>query len=84
MAEVRHVNRPFRVRIAVLDDSEALIHYTEPDSPNLTDSACDVAIHVTNKPIVVNLLRMLESIWQKAVPVERKLRGPTPARVVSV
>ena len=84
IAEVRHVDRPFGIGIIILDRSDALIHYVEPDSADLTTTAADVALHTTDPPVDKNFLHMFDSIWQNAVPIERKMRELRPASVVSV
>ena len=73
-AEVRHIDRPFGISIAVLDDSEARVEYFSPDSPELTTSAVDVALYTRDRPTATHLLHMLDPIWRDAVPIERQLR----------
>jgi sugar-specific transcriptional regulator TrmB len=83
VAEVRHVNRPFGIGIIIVDSSDALIHYVEPDAPDPTTGAADVAMHTTDLAVVKNLLGMFDSIWQNEIPVERKLRQFRHTRALS-
>ena len=52
------------------DDSEAIIHYIDPDSAELADSPADIALHITDRSVAQNLLRMLDSMWKHAQPIE--------------
>jgi sugar-specific transcriptional regulator TrmB len=72
MANVRLVNRPFGVGFVLLDDTEAMIHYIEPDSADLIDSPNDFALLTTDHSTVQNFLHMLDSIWKTAKPIKRK------------
>ena len=78
IADIRHTDRPFGLGIAVLDDSESIIHYIDPDSPDLTSSPTDIALHVTDRSVTLSLLQMLDSIWKRSEPVERVTRKLTP------
>jgi len=80
VADLRHLNRPFGIGIIIFDSSEALIHYIHPDSPDLATTAADVAMDTTDPSLVKNLLWMFDSVWQNAVPIDRKLRKITHAR----
>ena len=78
IADVRHMDRPFGLGIAVLDDSEAIIHYIDPDSAELADSPADIALHITDRSVAHNLLRMLDSMWKHAQPIETAMRKLAP------
>jgi sugar-specific transcriptional regulator TrmB len=75
MANVRLVDRPFGVGFVLLDDAEAMIHYIEPDSADLSDSPNDLALVTTDVSIAQNFLHMVDSIWKTAKPLKRKRRG---------
>jgi len=75
MANVRLVDRPFGIGFVLLDDSEAMVHYIDPDSPDLRDSPNDLALVTTDPSIAQNFFRMVDSIWKSAKPLRRKKRG---------
>jgi sugar-specific transcriptional regulator TrmB len=75
MANVRLVDRPFGIGFVLLDDSEAMVHYIDPDSPDLRDSPNDLALVTTEPSIAQNFFRMVDSIWKSAKPLRRKKRG---------
>jgi sugar-specific transcriptional regulator TrmB len=72
IAHVRLVDRPFGVGFVLLDDSEVMIHYIDPDSPDLRDSPNDLAMVTTDRSIAQNFFRMVDSIWRRAKPLKRK------------
>jgi sugar-specific transcriptional regulator TrmB len=71
MANVRLVDRPFGVGFVLLDDSEAMIHYIEPDSADLSDSPNDLALVTTEYSIAQPLFHMVDSIWKRAKPLKK-------------
>jgi sugar-specific transcriptional regulator TrmB len=72
IANVRLVDRPFGIGFVLLDDSEVMIHYIEPDSPDLSDSPNDLALVTTDHSITHNFFHMVDSIWRNAKPLKRK------------
>jgi sugar-specific transcriptional regulator TrmB len=72
VADVRLVDRPFGIGIAIRDDSEALLHYIDPDSTDLRDSPHDLALVTEDPQIARNMLRMLEFVWKNAKPYGKK------------
>jgi hypothetical protein len=74
LADVRLVDRPFGVGFVILDDSEAMIHYIDPDSPDLSDSPTDLALVTTDQSIARSFYRMVDSIWRSAKPLKVKKR----------
>jgi len=74
LCEVRHVDSSFGLGVAILDDSEALIHYISPDTPDLATSSMDVAVHATDRQVVQDLSHMFDFIWKRAVPIQRMRR----------
>jgi sugar-specific transcriptional regulator TrmB len=75
MANVRLVNRPFGVGFVLLDDSEVMIHYIDPDTADLSDSPNDLAIVTTENSIAQNFFHMVDSIWKNAKPLRRRKRN---------
>lgn len=73
-AEIRHLDRPIALGIAVLDDSEGIILHIDPDSSDLTSSPTDIALHTTNRPTAATLLRMFDSYWKRSEPIEKAIR----------
>jgi hypothetical protein len=69
IADVRLVERPHGVGIVVRDDSEAMIHYIDPDSADLSDSPKDLALVTSDSSVARNLFRMIDSVWKHAKPV---------------
>jgi hypothetical protein len=72
------MDHPFGLGIAALDDSEVVIHYIYPDSADLSNSPTDIALHITDHSVAHNLLRMLDSMWKHAQPIEMAMRRLTP------
>ncbi len=72
IADVRLVERPDGVGIVVLDDSEAMIHYIDPDSTDLKDSPNDLALVTSDHSIAKNLFRVVDSVWRRAKPLKSK------------
>jgi hypothetical protein len=56
---IRHNLIPLRMSIAVLDESEALIHYVQPDTLDLTSST-DIAISTRNSESVRDLRHIFD------------------------
>jgi len=79
IAEVRHNDCLFGISFAILDRSEALIHYIYPDSPDAYVSADDMALLVTNLDVVRQLGRMFDYWWRRSVPLASKLKQPRRA-----
>jgi sugar-specific transcriptional regulator TrmB len=75
IANVRLVDRPFGVGFVLLDNSEVMIHYIDPDSADLRDSSSDLALVTTDFSIAQNFFRMVDSIWKSSKPLKRKKRG---------
>ena len=75
IADVRLIDRPFGVGIVLLDDSEAMIHYIDPDSTDLSDSPNDLALVTTDGSIARNFFHMVDYIWKHAKPLRRKRSG---------
>lgn len=73
IAEIRHNNLPLSVSIGILDQSEALIHYVQPDTPDLT-SPTDVAIVTTNRNSIHDLRCLFDLVWDHSIPFERRLQ----------
>jgi hypothetical protein len=71
ICEVRHVSSPFGLGVAILDDSEALIHYISPDTANLATSSMDIAVYVADRQVVGDLSHMFDFIWKRATPLRR-------------
>jgi len=72
IAEVRHSRIPTSVSLEVLDESEALIHCVQPDTPELRSPA-DVAILTTNQTFVREIRRILEMIWGHSIPAKKRI-----------
>ena len=72
IAEVRHSRIPTSLSLEVLDESEALIHCIQPDTPELR-SAADVAILTTNQTFVREIRRILDIIWEHSVPAKNRI-----------
>jgi sugar-specific transcriptional regulator TrmB len=72
VADVRLVDRPFGIGIAVRDDDEAMVHYIDPDSTDMQDSPHDLALVTEDPSIAHNIRRMLESVWKNAKPYRKK------------
>ena len=53
----------------------AMIHYIDPDSADLTDSPNDLALVTTDRSIARNFFHMVDSIWKRAKSLKRKRRG---------
>lgn len=79
IAEVRHSRIPTNVSLEVLDESEALIHCVQPDTPELR-SPTDVAILTTNHAFVRELKQILEIIWEHSVPAKKRIAQLTRKR----
>jgi sugar-specific transcriptional regulator TrmB len=72
VADVRLVERPFGIGIVVLDNTEAMIHYIDPDSADLKDSQTDLALVTADPAVALNTYRMLNSIWKLAKPLKTR------------
>lgn len=72
IADVRLVERPHGVGIVVLDDSEAMIHYIDPDSADLNNSPTDLALVTSDRSVARNLFLMVDSVWKHAKPLKPK------------
>ncbi len=72
VADVRLVERPFGIGIVVLDNTEAMIHYIDPDSADLKDSQTDLALVTADPTVALNTYRMLNSIWKRAKPLKAR------------
>jgi sugar-specific transcriptional regulator TrmB len=68
--EVRHTDSPIGFSFSVVDQSDAIVHHVDPDSPEL-ESRADYSIHITNKQGVRHLATMFEMLWKEATPIER-------------
>jgi len=72
------MDHPFALGIAVLDDSEVIIHYIYPDSAYLSNSPTDIALHITDHSVALDIPRMVDSMWKHAQPIEMAMRRLTP------
>ena len=72
ISEVRLVDRPFGIGVVVLDDTEVMIHYIDPDSPDLKDYPTDLALVTTDPSVAGNMRNMLRSIWKNAKPLKTR------------
>jgi len=77
IAEVRDVETPFGMGVAILDESEAMIDYISPDSPDIKASGADVGVYTTSEDIVSDLRHMFEFMWKHSTPIEKQLRKLT-------
>jgi sugar-specific transcriptional regulator TrmB len=68
-AEVRHTDNPIGFSMGIVDDSDAAIYYTDPDSSEL-DSHTDYTIRMTSKEGIRHLGNLFEALWQESMPIE--------------
>jgi sugar-specific transcriptional regulator TrmB len=68
-AEVRHTDNPIGFSMGIVDDSDASIYYTDPDSSEL-DSPTDYTIRMTSKEGIRHLGNLFEALWQESTPIE--------------
>jgi len=80
IADIRYVDHPFGLGVAVLDDSEVIIHYIDSVSADLANSPTDIALHITDYSIALDIPRMLDSMWKHAQPIETAMRKLTSAQ----
>jgi hypothetical protein len=71
IAEVRLVDRPHPLGIAVRDNLEAMIHFVDPDSADVSNSPHDVALVTSDRAVASNLARMVDWVWKHAKPIRR-------------
>lgn len=55
-----------------IDDSDAAIYYTDPDSLEL-ENRKDYMIRITSKEGVRHLGSLFEALWQESIPIEEQL-----------
>jgi sugar-specific transcriptional regulator TrmB len=72
-AEIRHTDNPIGFSMGVLDDLDAAIYYTDPDSDEL-ESRTDQAIHITSKDGIRHLGTLFEALWEESIPIEALLQ----------
>jgi sugar-specific transcriptional regulator TrmB len=70
--EVRHTDEPIGFTMGIVDDTDAAIHYIDPDSPEL-DSRTDFTIHISSKQGIRHLGNLFEALWKEAIPMEELL-----------
>jgi len=68
-AEVRHTDNPIGFSMGIVDDSDAAIYYTDPDSSEL-DSHTDYTIRMASKEGIRHLGNLFEALWQESMPIE--------------
>jgi sugar-specific transcriptional regulator TrmB len=68
-AEVRHTDNPIGFSMGIVDDSDAAIYYTDPDSPELA-SHTDYTIRMAGKEGIRHLGNLFEALWQESMPIE--------------
>lgn len=71
--EIRHTDSPIGFSMGIIDDSNAAIYHTEPDSSEL-ESRADQMIRITTKDGVRHLGNLFEALWQESTPTERLLQ----------
>ncbi len=80
IVEVRHTDLPLgRETIGIFDQSEAVMTYVDPDSPET-----DLSICTTNRGIVRDLGRFFDYVWANSVPISTKLSELSANRGKSV
>jgi hypothetical protein len=67
-AEVRHTDNPIGFSMGIVDDSDAAIYYTDPDSSEL-DNHTDYTIRMTNKEGIRHLGNLFVVLWQESMPI---------------
>lgn len=72
------MDHPFGLGIAVLDDSEVVIHYIALDSADLSNSPTDIPLNITDHSVALDIPRMFDSMWKHAQPIEMAMRRLTP------
>ena len=72
--DLRHMDNPIGFDIGVVDESDAVIQYVDPDIPDLTPSRMTYTIHITNKDGILHLKRLFRQLWEQSVPIEKALQ----------
>jgi hypothetical protein len=68
-AEVRCTDNSIGFSIGIVDNLDAAIYYTDPDSPVL-ESRADYTIRITSRQGIEHLGNMFEALWQESTPIE--------------
>jgi len=72
-AEVHHIGSSFGVGFTVLDESEAVLHYVQTDTPDIK-SPTDILIHMRERDGIRHLKDLFELLWKNSIPAENKIR----------
>jgi len=72
-AEVRCTDNSMGFSIGIVDNLDAAIYYTEPDSPVL-ESRADYTIRITSRQGIRHLGNLFEALWQESAPIEELLQ----------
>lgn len=72
-SEVRHTEASPGIGFSVLDESDAVIHYVQADTPEIR-SPTDISIYVTDRDGIRRLDEMFKLLWENAIPAEIKIR----------
>jgi len=72
-AEVHHVDSSFGAGFAVLDESEAVLHYVKTNTPDIK-SPTDISIHMRERDRIRRLKDLFELLWKNSIPAENKIR----------
>ena len=72
-AEVRCRDNSMGFSIGIVDNLDAAIYYTDPDSPVL-ESRADYTIRITSRQGIQHLGNLFEALWQESAPIEELLQ----------
>jgi len=75
IAEIRHndLANSASMSIALIDQSKAVIHYVQPDTPDL-DSPADITILTTSQASIRDLDQTFSLFWENSSPLETRLQ----------
>jgi sugar-specific transcriptional regulator TrmB len=71
--QIRHTDNPIGFSMGIVDDLNAAIYYTDPDSVEL-ESRTDYMIRITNEQGVRHLRSLFEALWEESMPIEGLLQ----------